>query len=164
MSRFFHADYARTLEILAPVLHSGIQDPQVAYAVGLSLVYAGNREQGIEVLRRLVEKYPQVADAHMAMGQAYAVREEYGNAASEFSRALELDATVPEGHYYLGLALLRRAQFAQAAAEFRHEIEGNPQHAKAQYHLGLAFASMRSEEHTSELQSHHDLVCRPLLE
>src|SRR5437773_3917828 len=29
--------------------------------------------------------------------------------------------------------------------------------------LGLVLA-MRSEEHTSELQSHHDLVCRLLLE
>src|SRR6266540_4942052 len=27
-----------------------------------------------------------------------------------------------------------------------------------------AFATSRSEEHTSELQSHHDLVCRLLLE
>src|SRR5437773_6989114 len=26
------------------------------------------------------------------------------------------------------------------------------------------YAAMRSEEHTSELQSHHELVCRPLLE
>src|SRR5574343_1539894 len=29
---------------------------------------------------------------------------------------------------------------------------------------GLAFSNDRSEEHTSELQSHHDLVCRLLLE
>src|SRR5437773_9056813 len=27
-----------------------------------------------------------------------------------------------------------------------------------------SFVTMRSEEHTSELQSHHDLVCRLLLE
>src|SRR5437773_4844147 len=27
-----------------------------------------------------------------------------------------------------------------------------------------AISKERSEEHTSELQSHHDLVCRPLLE
>src|SRR5437773_7569380 len=33
-------------------------------------------------------------------------------------------------------------------------------------HLGLGHldAAFRSEEHTSELQSHHDLVCRLLLE
>src|SRR5260221_8196982 len=30
--------------------------------------------------------------------------------------------------------------------------------------LGLAHAGIRSEEHTSELQSHSDLVCRLLLE
>src|SRR5437773_9081872 len=30
--------------------------------------------------------------------------------------------------------------------------------------LGLTSGSGRSEEHTSELQSHHDLVCRLLLE
>src|SRR5437773_2002219 len=30
--------------------------------------------------------------------------------------------------------------------------------------LLVAFGSLRSEEHTSELQSHHDLVCRLLLE
>src|SRR5437773_9310355 len=29
---------------------------------------------------------------------------------------------------------------------------------------GAGFAEKRSEEHTSELQSHHDLVCRLLLE
>ena len=30
--------------------------------------------------------------------------------------------------------------------------------------LAFYFRSIRSEEHTSELQSHHDLVCRLLLE
>src|SRR5574343_359594 len=31
-------------------------------------------------------------------------------------------------------------------------------------HRGGIVAGLRSEEHTSELQSHHDLVCRLLLE
>src|SRR6266540_260827 len=35
----------------------------------------------------------------------------------------------------------------------RRSVEGLPVHVRS-----------RSEEHTSELQSHHDLVCRPLLE
>src|SRR5437667_7454051 len=30
--------------------------------------------------------------------------------------------------------------------------------------VAVVYAVMRSEEHTSELQSHHDLVCRLLLE
>src|SRR5437667_2775423 len=42
-----------------------------------------------------------------------------------------------------------------------------PQEAARQYHRRLharAQTRPRSEEHTSELQSHHDLVCRLLLE
>src|SRR5437773_6761861 len=31
-------------------------------------------------------------------------------------------------------------------------------------HCEITVAALRSEEHTSELQSHHDLVCRLLLE
>src|SRR5437773_2121681 len=34
----------------------------------------------------------------------------------------------------------------------------------ANRHVSGRFAKLRSEEHTSELQSHHDLVCRLLLE
>src|SRR6266540_5538094 len=45
-----------------------------------------------------------------------------------------------------------RVQVALEAVELRHEIS---------VELGL---QVRSEEHTSELQSHHDLVCRLLLE
>src|SRR5437773_8138746 len=39
-------------------------------------------------------------------------------------------------------------------------------YAAAENNLGIEYANMgeRSEEHTSELQSHHDLVCRLLLE
>src|SRR5208283_6076297 len=33
-----------------------------------------------------------------------------------------------------------------------------------QYLPGYSLCNVRSEEHTSELQSHHDLVCRLLLE
>src|SRR5437773_3248456 len=32
------------------------------------------------------------------------------------------------------------------------------------FHVFSKFVKLRSEEHTSELQSHHDLVCRLLLE
>src|SRR5438132_5336203 len=54
---------------------------------------------------------------------------------------------------YLGEGMQRAGEYAAANAEFE----------KA---LGLyeQLAAARSEEHTSELQSHSDLVCRLLLE
>src|SRR5438034_1842688 len=54
------------------------------------------------------------------------------------------DQSVPNPN---GTAILRAGDLADRATFYRHD---------------LAFA--RSEEHTSELQSHSDLVCRLLLE
>src|SRR5260370_15781232 len=49
----------------------------------------------------------------------------------------------------------------QGAAQ--HQIVEMPEVADAE-HLAAQFAETRSEEHTSELQSHLNLVCRLLLE
>src|SRR5260370_24525663 len=47
----------------------------------------------------------------------------------------------------------------------RHRVETPPIHTQsAVLPLTLLFAGARSEEHTSELQSHLNLVCRLLLE
>src|SRR5260221_6555095 len=48
--------------------------------------------------------------------------------------------------------LFRSVQYARSACEFLSEFNS------------ASFAKDRSEEHTSELQSHSDLVCRLLLE
>src|SRR5260370_16149770 len=45
-----------------------------------------------------------------------------------------------------------------------HELSGFPVHQFMEEHLGEEYDGLRSEEHTSELQSHLNLVCRLLLE
>src|SRR6266540_4732942 len=55
----------------------------------------------------------------------------------------------------LGLVLTARHKDSDVEAP----MCGIPQHALEPY-----LARLRSEEHTSELQSHHDIVCRLLLE
>src|SRR5438132_4726075 len=58
-------------------------------------------------------------------------------------------------------AHLEHAQACSGLQQFllaRIEVE------KAQHQFAAVVARMRSEEHTSELQSHSDLVCRLLLE
>src|SRR6266540_1426296 len=61
------------------------------------------------------------------------------------------------GVAYVGFAVTHRAHFE---VMFRPELyrPDDPEVSRARG------ASARSEEHTSELQSHHDLVCRLLLE
>src|SRR5438093_7337753 len=49
-----------------------------------------------------------------------------------------------------------------AAQDYGLEVTGGSEHAS--YHLGGTYRKMRSEEHTSELQSLTNLVCRLLLD
>src|SRR5260221_2059747 len=54
---------------------------------------------------------------------------------------------------YLGYAYRHTGQFDLAFRHYERALQLNPRHRGA-----------RSEEHTSELQSHSDIVCRLLLE
>src|SRR5437773_9299162 len=69
-----------------------------------------------------------------------------------------LDSVV--GRAQIMTRLRRRKSSAQAYKDNRKYF---PQEAALQVHLACS-SWRRSEEHTSELQSHHDLVCRLLLE
>src|SRR5260221_8935752 len=61
--------------------------------------------------------------------------------------------------------LFRSGHNEPAAEALRKALELDPRNGEAAYLLGQALQSAgRSEEHTSELQSHSDLVCRLLLE
>src|SRR5437773_8354219 len=53
-------------------------------------------------------------------------------------------------------------KFRSISRRVKQEIAGCRLRRRIQIHLSAR--SSRSEEHTSELQSHHDLVCRLLLE
>jgi tetratricopeptide (TPR) repeat protein len=143
---FFVDDYIRAVQQLSPLVDSGIDDPQVMFAYGLSLANTGNRDRGRQILNGLLQKHPRVAEIHLAMGRLNAMEGDYASAAAEFGKALEVDPTLADAHYYNGLSLLRQTKFEEAANEFRREIERNPRHAKAQYHLGFTLSSLQRTE------------------
>jgi tetratricopeptide (TPR) repeat protein len=146
LSCFFVDDYKCAIQHLGPLADSGVDDPQVMFTFGLSLANTGNRERGRQILSSLLQKYPQIAAIHMAVGRLHALEGDYASANAEFSKALEVDPTLSDAHYYSGLALLRQTKFSEAADEFRREIGRNPRHAKAQYHLGFALSSLQRIE------------------
>ena len=142
LSYFGAEDYSHAVQQLSSLADAGIDDPQVTFAFALSLADTGNRERGRQILGSLVQKYPRVADIHLAMGRLEALDGNYPEAAAEFSKAIEIDSTIADVHYYIGMSLLKQTKFAEAAEEFRKEIERNPQHARAQYHLGFVLDSL----------------------
>ena len=63
------------------------------------------------------------------------------------------------------LEILRKVKLSHRAKHYPHQLSGGQQQrvAIARAVVGKPSIILRSEEHTSELQSHHDLVCRLLL-
>src|SRR5947207_10757550 len=57
-----------------------------------------------------------------------------------------------------------RISVSSAACTWRSDSESSAEVASSRMSTGASLSSARSEEHTSELQSHSDLVCRLLLE
>src|SRR2546430_11293428 len=73
---------------------------------------------------------------------------------------------MPGIHFRLGRAIMQSSKetnaVEQAVHEFELELEISPDNSDAEYEIGEIYR--RSEEHTSELQSQSNLVCRLLLE
>src|SRR5438105_6468796 len=63
-----------------------------------------------------------------------------------------------------GITLTRSGRFAEAIPHFLAARGHVSSEYAAEFNLALCYVGTRSEEHTSELQSRVDLVCRLLLE
>src|SRR5437667_8418558 len=70
-------------------------------------------------------------------------------------------AVTAESHFNQGQALARQSDWAGAEQAYREATRVRPAFPEA---WNGSPRGRRSEEHTSELQSHHDTVCRLLLE
>src|SRR5258708_31861676 len=94
----------------------------------------------------------------------------YDKALADLNRAIELDPADALDIASRGETYRRMERYEEALADFSRAIELNPGYTSAIASRGVAgveldgTAEVRSEEHTSELQSPDHLVCRLLLE
>src|SRR5690606_41944752 len=85
-----------------------------------------------------------------------------------YRRSSDLDgAYAPNARYWLGESYYVTQNYDLALEQFQLLYQRYPDHDKAPgalLKIGLSQYGLRSEEHTSELQSREKLVCRLLLE
>src|SRR5207249_3936604 len=102
------------------------------------------------------------SDAWLARGYVLLEREQrtLADALRAFERAIALDPRNAEAVHQYADALWAVGLDSAAAEPYQRALDLDPERAITLYR----FAVLRSEEHTSELQSRFDLVCRLLLE
>src|SRR2546430_9511073 len=125
--------------------------------------------------------------AYDTLGLCFDYLGKFDEAVKNYNRAIELNRLQPKPspwpHVDLAISLIALNRLPEAEENLREAVGYDPQLPQAHYQLGrvlemqggyqaaveslklaVALAPERSEEHTSELQSQSNLVCRLLLE
>jgi tetratricopeptide (TPR) repeat protein len=88
----------------------------------------------------MFQKAPASYRVHELSAEIFEVENRYGEAVSEYRKAIELNPQAPDLHFRLGRAILLEGhgpeQLKQAAAEFEAELKLSPEDAACEFQLG----------------------------
>jgi tetratricopeptide (TPR) repeat protein len=142
----------KVIELLTPWEEKEASDLALAYLLGTALV----RDDQVPKGQRLIDKIMgrgESAEAHLMLGTAYQMAQEWAPARDEFAKAVALNPKLPGAHSYYGRALLGTAATAAAGEQFRKELELNPNDFEANLFLGvLAKQEQKHEEAMTRFQ------------
>jgi tetratricopeptide (TPR) repeat protein len=147
----------RFLIVLAIACATLAQQPEMETA--WRLVAQGKRGEAVSLLRGLIKKYPQNADARLLLGSLLMEAGEQTESIAQLSEAVRLRPKSAETHNALGEAYNTFGQTKSARPEFERAVELDARHAQA--HVNLA-AILLSEEDADSALPHLDEAIRLL--
>jgi tetratricopeptide (TPR) repeat protein len=130
-------DYAQSLRVLRPIEVNLQSNPQMELTYFGSMAIAGDYGQGLARLQTLAEAHPDVAIIHYFIGQSYASKEHYGQAAEELHAALRLDPSSADAKYALALVDVALGDKADALTLFSELAEPGTKEPEVYYQLGM---------------------------
>src|SRR5207253_10422637 len=117
---------------------------------------------------------PKLPEGYSLRGRLAYLAADLDGAEAAFRKALALDQTAFDPLLWLGTLLREEGKLKEARPSLEQANRLRPKEIRVRYQVALlcsdegddqrAAAVLRSEEHTSELQSRGHLVCRLLLE
>jgi tetratricopeptide (TPR) repeat protein len=100
------------------------------------LIASGRVPQAIVLIRDVLHDYPDSAQAHGALANAYLLQHNLAAADAELGKVVRLDPKEIEGHLQLGDVRVMKKDDVGAETCYRRVIELKPDHAQAHYSLG----------------------------
>jgi tetratricopeptide (TPR) repeat protein len=107
----------RAIDVTRQALQADSTFGPARYYLGLALLDAGQRDEGIKELEQIVRAGAPVADAYLALGAAYTDAGRGPEAADILSRGLRVDPARPELHIALARAYRSMGQLEKADAQ-----------------------------------------------
>jgi len=93
---------------------------------------------------------PNLAEAHVAIGQALAIQRQFKDAAAEFERAIELDPTVYDAYYFYARSSFEAGDLEKAVQLFEKAHRSRPEDYQAMALRALALHELGPAEKTRE--------------
>ena len=150
-----HVNYARVFQKINPelaelhLLEALRQQPRNFYAnvnLGALRVNHGNFAEGLEILNRVVAWFPDWADAHFYLADAYKVM---GNTPAQIEQlrlATELDPRALKYSYELALALQTNNKLKESMPYLERILSYNPTYELAGFMMGFAHQAMNDRQ------------------
>jgi tetratricopeptide (TPR) repeat protein len=127
------AEYEKAMASLEPANH-----PAVLRGIARTYYQEKKLDQAIASLQKALEMKPDDAESRKLVANIYVDKgiEDYNatrlpEAAQQFGKAIENDATLADAYYYRGLALMAQSKNEEAKADFQKVLELDPNHPQA---------------------------------
>lgn len=91
--------------------------------------------------RILVSKDPSKIFFHLGKESFY--NNDYGNATSNFQKAIELNRNYEEAYHNLGIIHYKKREYQEAISSFQKAVQINKNYEKAHYSLGLLYYELK---------------------
>jgi serine/threonine protein kinase/Flp pilus assembly protein TadD len=92
--------------------------------------------------RKALELDPELAEAHVARGNAISLRRELDAAEKEYQTAIRLDANLFDAYYFYGRALRSMGRMGESAELFRQAAMVRPEDYQTRVALGACYAAL----------------------
>jgi tetratricopeptide (TPR) repeat protein len=161
VASYLTGDFKRAVETLRPLGASLVEDAELAYAYGVSLVRISEQAAAVELFARLAERHSRVAPARFLAAQGFMMCEDYERALGELRGVAELDPRLPRVHYHTGQSLIRLNRLPEAEQAFRRELAVNASDEVSKYHLAYVLLEQQREPEEALRLLREAIAARP---
>lgn len=168
--KLFHSWTRQNMEFARQMFLRAVAiDPDFASAwAGLANTYVDlyrwgrnlrDLEEGQRTSAHALELDPNLAEAHVAIGQALAIQRQFEDAATEFERAIELDPTLFDAYFFYARSSFEAGELEKAVQLFEKAHQSRPEDYQATALRALALHELgRADEARKADQQAVDLI------